>query len=69
MAPQILRTRSRTSRGKSAVAVVFFCGLFPLDGLLLIGAFRFTGELFFQCNTEGPAVGFNVLLRPASEGR
>ena len=30
MAPQILRTRSRTSRGKSAVAVVFSVAFFLL---------------------------------------
>ena len=36
---------------------------------LLVGAFHFTGDLFFQWNTEGTSVGFKVLLRPVSEGR
>ena len=34
--------------GKSAFAVVFSVAFFLLIGLLLVGAFRFTGDLFFQ---------------------
>ena len=55
--------------GKSAFVVAFSVAFFLLIGLLLVGAFRFTGDLFFQWNTEGTAVGFKVLLRPVSEGR
>ena len=55
--------------GKSAFVVTFSVAFFLLIGLLLVGAFRFTGDLFFQWNTEGTAVGFKVLLRPVSEGR
>ena len=34
--------------GKSAFAVVFSVAFFLLIGLLLVGTFRFTGNLFFQ---------------------
>ena len=54
--------------GKSAFVVAFSVTFFLLIGLL-VGTFRFTGDLFFQWNTEGTAVGFKVLLHPVSEGR
>ena len=34
--------------GKSAFVVVFSVALFLLIGLLLAGAFRFTGDFFYQ---------------------
>jgi len=49
-----------------AVFEVFF-GLFRLIGLLCFGGFRFTGEPFFQGNTDGTAVSFKSFLRPAIE--
>ena len=55
--------------GKSAFVVAFSVAFFLLIGLLLVGAFHFTGDLFFQWNTEGTAVGFKVLFHPVSEGR
>ena len=54
--------------GKPAFVVAFCVAFFLLIGFL-VGAFRFTGDLFFQWNTEGTAVGFKVLLRSVSEGR
>jgi len=44
-----------------AIFEVFF-GLFRLIGLLCFGGFRFTGEPFFQANTDGIAVPFKVFL-------
>ena len=69
MAPKIHRTWSRTLVNQLSYVVAFSVAFFLLIGLLLVGTFRFTADLFFQWNTEGTAVGFKVLLRPVSEGR
>ena len=66
---KIHRTWSRTLVNQLSYVVAFSVAFFLLTGLLVVGTFRFTGDLFFQWNTEGTAVGFKVLLRPVSEGR